>query len=261
MRWRRALLGVHVVRQGMRAPRDRSVRWDRYWARVARTGDGGDVLWDAGGSAEADRYLALLVEHAPPGRPVVDVGCGNGRFTRALAARFPAVGVDVSEHAVARARAESAGVAGTEFRVLDLAEPGVGRRLRAELGECAVFVRGVFHVMGAAQRSRLAAGIAELVGPGGVVLLAETNHPGPLLGYLESLGAGPRGLPAPLARAISAGLPRPAPFGRAELAAAFPEQRWERILVDDAAEIATIPTHRPGVRESVPALVAVLRAR
>lgn len=94
MWWNRALLVPHLVRLGLRAPRDVSTRWDRYWAGVTATGDGGDVLWDSSSSDEAQRYLDLLGAHADPGLPVVDVGCGNGRFTRALAGRFPrAVGV------------------------------------------------------------------------------------------------------------------------------------------------------------------------
>lgn len=48
--------------------------------------------------------------HADPALPVVDVGCGNGRFTRALAAR--SVGTDLSANAGARAREESAVTAG-----------------------------------------------------------------------------------------------------------------------------------------------------
>ena len=109
MRLRRALLVPQIVRLAARAPRDVGTRWDRYWAAVERTGDDGDVLWDASTSSEAEHYLELLGIHADPDLPVLDVGCGNGRFTRALAQRFrPAVGVDVSPHAVIRARMERA---------------------------------------------------------------------------------------------------------------------------------------------------------
>lgn len=256
------LLLLHVVRLALRAPRDLSTRWDRYWAAVGATGDGGDVLWDSSTSDEAQRYVDLLAAHADPDRVVVDVGCGNGRLTRALARRFPrVVGVDLSTHAVDRARQESAAEPGrVEFRVADLTRHGAGRALQADLGPCTVFVRGVLHVLDPADRRRLAAAVADLAGPGGTVLVAETNYPGPLLGYLESLGGGPAGLPRPLARAIAAGLPRPSAFGDAELADSFPLLDWERVLVDDAARIATVPMRQAGVPDSVPALVAVLRA-
>ena len=251
----------HVVRLSRRAPRDVGARWDRYWADVSATGDGGDVLWDSSRPDEARRYVDLLAAHVDPARPVVDVGCGNGRFTRALAGRFPrTVGLDLSAHAVERARVESGGP-GPEFRVADLTVPGAGRILDGELGPCTVFVRGVLHVLDPPARTRLAANAADLVGAGGVVLIAETNYPGPLLGYLESLGGGPRGLPRPLARAISAGIPRPSRFGDAELAASFPEERWERLLVDGAARITTVPMGGAGALGGVPGYVALLRRR
>lgn len=256
--WRRLALVPHVVRLSRSAPREAGGRWDGYWAGVGATGDAGDVLWDSDRPDEARRYVDLLAEHADPARPVVDVGCGNGRFTRALAARFPrTVGVDLSPHAVELARRES-GDGGPEFRAADLTAPGAGRSLAAELGPCTVFVRGVLHVLDAPDRVRLAEGCADLVGPGGLVLIAETNYRGPLLGYLESLGGGPRGLPGPLARAISTGIPRPSRFGTAEMDTAFPSVRWERVLVDDGARISTVPMR--GVA-SVPGHVALLRRR
>jgi hypothetical protein len=119
----------------------------------------------------------------------------------------------------------------------------------------------VLHVLDAPDRARVAANLAGLVGPGGVVLLAETNYPGPLLGYLESLGAGPRGLPRPLARAITTGIPRPSRFGRAELDAAFPDDEWDVLLVDDAARITTVPMTGPATPGSVPGFLALLRHR
>jgi SAM-dependent methyltransferase len=261
MWWRRLLLIPHLVRLGRGAPRAPLASWDRYWSEVEATGDGGDVLWDSDRTPEAQRYVDLLAAHADPARPVVDLGCGNGRFTRALAERFPRVlGVDLSEHAVELARRES-GADGPEYRTADLTAPGTGARLAAELGSCTVFVRGVLHVLGAADRRRIAANLADLVGAGDVVLLAETNYPGPLLGYLESLGAGWRGLPGPLARAVAAGIPRPTRFGRAELDAAFPPDEWTVLLDDAAARITTVPMTGTGAPDSVPGFLALLRRR
>lgn len=260
MWWNRALLVPHLVRLGLRAPRDVSTRWDRYWAGVTTTGDGGDVLWDSSSSDEARHYLDLLAAHADPGLPVVDVGCGNGRFTRALAGRFPrTVGVDLAAAAVARARRESP--PGAEFRTADMTAPGAGAALAADLGGCHVFVRGLLHTLGRAARLRLAANVADLLGGRGTLLVAETNYPGPLLGYLENLGAGAGGVPHPLAVAISAGIPRPTTFGAAELAAAFPPTDWVHVHTDEDARIATVPMGRPGSADSIPGLVAVLRSR
>lgn len=258
MRWSRALLVPHIIRLARRAPRDVATRWDRYWADVRSTGDGGDVLWDSSRTDEGRRYLDLLVAHADPGLPVVDIGCGNGRFTRVLATRFPrALGVDLSPHAIARAREEAGGAAGVEFRVVDMLGPGA-----ADLpGPCNVFVRGVLHVLSPPARRALAAAIGDLVGTRGTALLVETNYDGPMLGYLESLGAGPRGMPGPLARAIASGLPGPSRFGDAELDSCFPPARWERVLVDGSSRITTALLGRAGAPATIPAHVAVLRLR
>jgi SAM-dependent methyltransferase len=257
--WKQALTLAHVVRLSLRAPRDATTSWNAFWSGVDATGDGGDVLWDASASAEAARYVDLLAAHGRPELPVVDIGCGNGRFTRLLASRFPrAIGVDLSPHAIALALGESKSP-GIEFRVLDMTQPGAGQRLHAEFGEVNVFVRGVLHVLDAPARRRLAANVADLADAHGTVLIAETNHRGPLIGYLESLGAGPRGMPQPLARAIATGIPRPSPFGEPELDDCFPRDQWERVLIDNDAAITTIPLRRAGVPDSIPGFVAVLR--
>ena len=251
----------HVIRQAVRAPRDVSTRWDKYWAATTATGDRGDVLWDSSQSDEAQRYVDELAAHADTGLPVVDVGCGNGRFTRALARRFPrAVGIDLSAHAVALAQRETSGPEDVEFRAVDMTVPGAGRALADELGGCNVFVRGVLHVLDPAPRRQMAANMADLLGAGGTLLMAETNFSGSLMGYFESLGASARGIPAPLARAISAGLPRPSPFADAEMRDCFSDERWETVLVGTTV-INTVPMRTLDTPDSVPGYLAVLRTR
>jgi SAM-dependent methyltransferase len=257
VRWRRVGLVLRVVRLSLGAPRGLPRRWDRFWAETRHTGDGGDVLWDSSGSGEARRLAELLARLADRDLPAVDLGCGNGRLARALAAYFPeVVGVDLAPHAVARARAESEGVPNAAFRVGDVTAEGTAERLADDLGASNVAVRGVLHVLPAAGRRRAAATIGALAGHRGTVLVAETNHRGSLLGYLESLGAGPSGVPGPLARALSAGLPRPSRFGAAELDTTFPPAAWERLHVDARAEITTVLASGP-----IPGFVAVLRQR
>lgn len=112
----------------------------------------------------------------------------------------------------------------------------------------------MLHVLTPAARVRTAAEIAALAGAGGTVLIAETNDRGSLLGYLESLGARPRGIPLPLARALASGLPAPTAIGVPELDACFTPDRLERLHVDTDAIITT-------VEGDVPGLVAVLRRR
>lgn len=74
----------------------------------------------ATGEREVERVLSAAVPLSRPvGREVaLDFGCGVGRLTRALGARFDrAVGVDVSPEMIARAREVSVERPGLEFRV------------------------------------------------------------------------------------------------------------------------------------------------
>jgi 2-polyprenyl-6-hydroxyphenyl methylase/3-demethylubiquinone-9 3-methyltransferase len=64
-----------------------------------------------------DRRRALLLSEARPGERVLDLGCGAGRFVAALrAAGADAVGVEIAEAALARARAVAPGA---DLRLLE----------------------------------------------------------------------------------------------------------------------------------------------
>lgn len=257
---RRGLLVPRVAVLGSRAPRDPVLAWERYWAGITTTGSGGEVLWDVDGDDEFDRYRELLVRHTDRSLPVVDLGCGNGRFTRRLGAVFPrTIGVDVAAAAVDRARLETAADPRVEFRTVDVTAPDRVAALAAELGPVNVFVRGVLHVLDRPAQRRLAAGAHTLVGAGGRLLLAETAFRGTGLQYLESLGAVPRSIPMPLARAIG-GLPRPGAFGAAERAAAFPSSDWT-VLAEESTRIHAVPMRTPDDHELIPGYLAVLAAR
>lgn len=261
MSWKKLLIVPSVIRLGRQVPKDASSRWDRYWAGVEATGSHGDVLWDAEGHEEGTRYLDELRSHADPSLAVVDAGCGNGRLTRMLAAEFPsAVGIDLAPHAISRAQEESRGIDNISFRAMDLTTPGVGRRLVTELGEVNVLVRGVFHTLGRAGGTAMAANLREMLGGGGTLLLAETNFLGDGLAYLEYLGATLTQMPPTLARAVAAGIPAPAPFGGPQLAQCFPAEQWQ-VLLSAVASIATVPMRGPDVPEKIPGFLAVLRTR
>ena len=257
----RMMLVPHVVWVAMRTPKDTAVGWERFWGSVRATGVGGDVLWDTGDLDEMDAYLAIMAEHLDPTLPIVDVGSGNGRFTRRLTSAFPsAMGVDIAENAVDRAHRESDGLAAVSFRALDATAADAGEKIRADIGADAnVFVRGVLHILDPAGRVAFARTLHQVVGVRGRVFLAETNFRGSALGYLEHLGATARHIPAPLERAI-ADLPRPGHFGEPERVDVFPASEW-LVVADGPADIETIPLRGTSEPEHIPGYYAVLAPR
>jgi SAM-dependent methyltransferase len=259
--WKRILILPNVLRLQRQAPKDVSTRWDAYWKGISRTGEHGDVLWDTESTTEAERYLEELRRHGDLSLPIVDAGCGNGRFTRMLAAVFPfTLGVDVAPHAITRAIDESRGIPNLEFRAVDLTSPLAGTELAGELGEANVLVRGLFHTLERSDRRVLAENLRDVLGARGTLLLAETDFPGSVLEYLQHLGATPTSLPKPLERAITTGIPRPAHFGSAELAECFPADEWE-VLVSERSFIETVPLRTSDEPESLPGWLAILRTR
>ena len=247
-----------VISLAAHAPRSPGAAWEQYWTTVEA--DGGEVLWDSGRRQEGGPYEELLRRHFDTALPIVDVGCGNGPWTRWLAERFPtALGIDVSESAVEQAARDSAGVPNVEFDAVDALAGEAGAALGARLGEANIFVRGVFHVLKPEAQHRLAATLREVVGARGRVLVTETNFRGSGLAYIEHLGGTGKHIPRPLRRAIEV-LPPPRHFGATELARAFPDSEW-RLLEERDVVIETIPMAEPGVPGQVPGYCAVLSAR
>lgn len=256
---RKYLILPKLISLSRSAPKNRNAAWDGYWEKIGGAGAPGGVLWDAGTDHEFMGYREILERHFAPDLPVLDVGCGHGRFSRALAAAFPQViGVDVSAHAVARAREESADMDNLSYLVHDMTLPGAGSELAHPAG-ANVFVRGVLHVLGPAEQAALMENLGQLVGVRGRVFLAETNFQGNAVEYVAHLGASPRNIPAPLELAIR-NLPMPGRFGPAELARAAPADRWA-VLEDGPAAIETNPIMDITGDSLVPGYYAVVRRR
>jgi SAM-dependent methyltransferase len=74
-----------------------------------------DWFWDEG-ERILDETLAALGVSVEPGHDAIDIGCGVGRFTRALAARAGSVrGLDVSPRMIELAREHNAHLANVEW--------------------------------------------------------------------------------------------------------------------------------------------------
>jgi SAM-dependent methyltransferase len=275
---RKYLLIPKLMKLASSAPRNPQTAWDQYWGRVGATGAEGEVLWDSGSDHEMHGYVPLLERYLDLDLPVLDVGCGNGSFTRRLAAHFPhAIGVDVSPNAINRAKHESEGKPNVSFAVCDATDPDAVDVLRSAIASGSgtgsvegtfhkepdagvnVFIRGVLHVLGAQEQAALVRNLHPLLGRRGRLFLAETDFPGNAVDYVCHLGATLESIPAPLEGAIR-GLPMPGRFGAEQRRKAFPDAQWE-LLADGPATIETRPLKSATETERIPGYFAVLRAR
>jgi SAM-dependent methyltransferase len=128
-------------------------------------------------TAEVD--FLVRVAGLRPGSRVLDLPCGSGRHTLALARRGCRVtGIDVSTEAVAYARSAAAGVSGVDLHVGDMA--AVPTDLRVDLAIC---MGNSFGYLDHEGTRRFLAGLATVVVPGGHLVVdygfvAESLLPG-----------------------------------------------------------------------------------
>jgi SAM-dependent methyltransferase len=260
--WRKFLIIPRLIAMGARAPREQGQAWDLFWSRVRRTGKDGDVLWDLRSDAEMEETLGRLRAHLDHRLPIVDVGCGNGTLTRALAGVFPrAVGVDVSPAALDLARRESAGVANVDYRALDITRPGAGKALAAELGPVNAHIRGVLHVLAPEELPVAVENLRDLTGKEGALYVIETDFHGDPLDHLEYQGASAGNIPEPLRLCIASSVRAPAHFSEREFERYFPSSRWQRLAAGPAV-LHTLPMHNRGKAEmdQLSAFYAVVKA-
>lgn len=176
--------------------------WDGYWRDV--TPRPGAAFWDSAPDHAIKRELPLFRDVFDPQLPLIDVGCGNGTQTLALADAFARViGVDVSEEALRGARLYH-GAANVEYRALDLLDSAAVRALHAELGDANLYLRGVIHQLRPEDQMPAVHNLAALLGRRGQAFLVELS---PAAKHLfASLANRPGGPPAKLQQILSHGI-------------------------------------------------------
>ena len=125
----------------------------------------GIAPWDIG---EPRPALIALLDEYPPNGPVLEVGCGTGALSVALARRgLRVLGVDLAAVAIDRARAKAVAAEPTvaqllEFRVGEALHPGL---FSGPFG--AVVDSGFFHLFGPHEREGFAHELAGALTGGG----------------------------------------------------------------------------------------------
>ncbi len=148
-----------------------NTNWQNFWSDLPQ--ESGLAVWDSSPSVTATAQLPLFQPHFDAGLPVLDIGCGNGTQSAALAEHYGRVlGLDFAPAAIDHAQRLQAG-AGVEFRTFDLADTAAAGALHDELGDVNIYMRGVLHQMPDERRADAAASLAALLGSAGRLFAVE----------------------------------------------------------------------------------------
>lgn len=189
--------------------------WDDYWNDTEATEQ---VFWDSRPELGVEDDLRRFGAHLDRDLPIVDLGCGHGTQTRALARQFSRViGTDVSAAGLAIARAGEP-MPGLEFVLLDLLDPAAAAALHRRVGDANVYVRAVLHQLDEAARVQAVAGLRTLLGERGRALVCELSPAADA--YFEYLFAEFGGPPPGLQQVLRHGI-RPAALQRGDLTRLF----------------------------------------
>jgi tRNA (uracil-5-)-methyltransferase TRM9 len=124
----------------------------------------------------SDPALTSSLPYIPTGARVLDVGCGNGRLAQLLDRERPGaayVGVDAVPELIEVARVQAGQLdISTEFRLLDISQPGWSDSFRGASFDCVVALAVLHHIPSFRLRVRVLRDLAELLVARGRVLLS-----------------------------------------------------------------------------------------
>lgn len=225
--------------------------WESYWHNIKQTGVGGEVFWDTATDSDAQEELQRFIHYMDTSLPLIDIGCGNGRWSRFFSHYFPQViGVDISPSAVRLAQQETVHEKNVQYRVYDGTDNDNARALHDEFGDMNIYMRGVLHMIKWHDRPAFIHSLEILLGEGGT--LYQIELPAESILYLRSL-------PQDLFQTIPK-VTRRVGFNLEERQRFYPDDRWTVLAEGRDAIIHTIDVG-DGRQEAMPAGYLVLRRK
>ncbi len=225
--------------------------WESYWHNIKKTGADGDVFWDTATAADAAEDLQRFIGYMDTSLPLLDLGCGTGRWSRFFAPHFPlVVGVDVSPSAVRLAQAETVQERNVQYRVYDDTDNDSARALHDEFGDMNVYMRGVLHMIKWHDRPTFIHSLEILLGQRGT--LYQIELPAESILYLRSL-------PQEVFQTIPK-VTRRVGFNLEQRQRFYPDDRWTVLAEGRNAIMHTIDVG-DGRQEAMPAGYLVMRPK
>lgn len=200
--------------------------WEEFWQEVLSSDQGKSTLWDVDPERAVVEDMARFKPHFDPALPVLDLGCGSGIQTIALARHWDSVvGIDKSAAAVKLAQSITPVGTGVSFRVVDIMDRRATHSLHDEFGDLNVYVRGVFHVIRPEMRHQYVSGVEELLGKTGTLYQIELSSA--VARHFQEAPEAKRWLPPENVRLIG--------FELADQKRYFPDECWHILELGTAS--------------------------
>lgn len=232
--------------------------WGKFWADFSTID--GTHSWDVDPSWVEHAHIQLFGSVLDRSLPVIDVGCGDGEQTVAIAQHFDSVvGIDVSPQALERAR-EDHGDSRIQYEQLDLLRPEQAAALHERIGDASLYVRTVLHAFSPSELKLAATSLAHLAGDSGGAFFYEL---GPRSGEFIRDQLERHGVPTERSGFVFGRVPLPVPREEGALQRELAAVGFEILSRTPIGYQGTVSVggHVDGHKVNVPAFFVVARAR